>query len=273
MEMTQQLMQIAQEALTTAEALANAKEVSQVDVIRARVELQSGELMLKGARNQLTAAWSQLAAVVAMPDIMPRPLSGDLTPPATRIDFDSTLRQLLAESPEMSAALSEVERARWAVERAYAEPVPNVDVQAVVQSDNGTGGSNANLQVTLPIPWLNRNQGGIQQAHAQLVAAERAVGVTELSLHQRLASVYQQYETARNQVEDYLKNDGILANTKASLDLVHQGYQNGESGYLELLTAQRTHFQTNLAYVEALGDLFSSVIQMEGMLLSGSLQE
>ena len=69
---------------------------------------------------------------------------------------------------EMAAAAANVERAEWAVQRAYAEAVPNLDVQAVVQSDRATNSSNANLQVTMPIPWLDHNQGGIRQAEAEL---------------------------------------------------------------------------------------------------------
>ena len=39
-----------------------------------------------------------------------------------------------------------------------------------------------------------------------------------------------------------------------------------------LLTAQRTYFQTNLAYLDALRDLRSATTSLEGNLLSDSLQ-
>ncbi|MDA1049361.1 MAG: TolC family protein [Planctomycetota bacterium] len=147
-----------------------------------------------------------------------------------------------------------------------------MDVQAILQSDNGTGSSNGNLQVSMPIPWLNRNQGGIRQAQSELVAAERAVGQLELSLKRRLAGVYQRYASARNQMQAYSKPEGILANSQATLEFVRQGYQAGEIGYLDLLTAQRTYFQNNLAYVEALGELWAAVVEIEGLLLKDSLE-
>ena len=145
-------------------------------------------------------------------------------------------------------------------------------MQAIIQSDNGTGSSNANLQVSMPIPWLNRNQGGIRQAQAELVAAERAIGRLELSLKRRLAGVYQRYASARNQVQDYSKPEGILANSQATLEFVRKGYQAGEIGYLDLLTAQRTYSQTNLAYIEALGELWAAALEIEGLLLKDSLE-
>ncbi len=271
LETTQQLVEIANQGSATVDALFNAKEVGKADVMRARIESQSAALSHMNARNQYTAAWSRLAAVLGNPHIGPSPLVGDLEAVTQRLDAETSLQRLFAESPEMAVLLTEVEKARWVVDRAHAEPVPNVDVQAVIQSDNGTGSSNANLQVSMPIPWLDRNQGGIQQAHAELVAAERAVGRLELSLQQRLAGVYQRYASARNQVQEYSKPEGILPNSKSTLELIRQGYQGGESSYLDLLTAQRTYSQTNLAYVEALGELWAATLEIEGLLLKDSL--
>ena len=92
-------------------------------------------------------------------------------------------------------------------------------------------------------------------------------------LKQRLADAYQRYANARNQVEDYSKPDGILADAKATLDLIREGYQAGELPYLELINAQRTYSQTNLAYIESLGEYWAARIEIEGLLLSGSLQD
>ena len=44
------------------------------------------------------------------------------------------------------------------------------------------------------------------------------------------------------------------------------------SNYLFLPTAQRTYFQTNLIYLDALRELRTAATAIEGNLLSGSLQ-
>lgn len=267
-----ELVTIAQQAIQTAEALLLAMEVSQVDVMRARIELQSAQLAQKKAENLHMAAWSRLTAVLGHESMPRRDLTGNLERTLEAINPDEVISRLLNESPEMMAALTDVERARRAVNRAHAEPIPNIDVQAVVQSDNGTGSSNANLQVSMPIPWLNRNQGGIRQAHAEVVAAERAVDRLEFSFKRRLATVYQRYANARNQIEDYSKEGGILANSKTTLDFVRRAYQAGELNYLDLITAQRTFSQTNLEYIESLGELWAAIVEIDGMLLKGSLE-
>jgi outer membrane protein TolC len=63
-----------------------------------------------------------------------------------------------------------------------------------------------------------------------------------------------------------------LPNAQASLKLTAAGYQQGELGYLSLWTAQRTFFQTSLAYLEALRELRSAAATIEGNLLGDSLR-
>jgi outer membrane protein, heavy metal efflux system len=58
-----------------------------------------------------------------------------------------------------------------------------------------------------------------------------------------------------------------------ALTLVGQGYQQGEVGYLELLTVQRTFFQTNLDFVEAFRDFQVSRTRIDNLLLSNALEE
>ena len=186
---------------------------------------------------------------------------------------DTLVERLLNESPELVVARIDVERARRAVERAAAEPIPDVDLQASLQHDNARNGAMANLQVTFPIPWRNRNQGAIQSARAEVVAAERVVERVELDLRQRLATVYQRYSKAHYEVEGYASDGGILANAAAVLDLVRQGYEAGELTYADLIMAQRTYSQTKLAYINSLGKLWSAVIEIDGLLLKGSLQQ
>ncbi|MCL4202635.1 MAG: TolC family protein [Pirellulaceae bacterium] len=63
----------------------------------------------------------------------------------------------------------------------------------------------------------------------------------------------------------------MLPDAKETLDLVTVGYQQGEFSYVNLLTVQRTYFQSNLAYLDSLLELKSARVQIEGLLLSDSL--
>jgi cobalt-zinc-cadmium efflux system outer membrane protein len=249
-----------------------ALEVSEADVLRATVELQTAQLALQTSQNAYRAAWGRLAAVLGVPDFPCQPLAGDLRDAVPAIECGEAMERLLRESPELAAARAEVDRARWALSRARVEPLPDVNVQGVVQHDNATGSSNGNLQVTFPLPRLNRNQGRIREAQAEVIGAQQGVGRVELSLQRRLATVYQRYANARNQVEAYSRGGGILENARRTLDLIGAAYEAGQLSYIDLLTAQRTNAQTTLAYVEALGELWAAVAELEGLLLRDSLE-
>ena len=155
--------------------------------------------------------------------------------------------------------------ARWAVERAIAGRVPNVNVQAGVQYDYSTQDTFARVQVGVPIPIFDRNQGGIAAAYGELASAQAVLGQRQLLLEQNLAAVLRDYLTARQRVEKYTST--ILPATQQSLDMFRQAYQQGELDYLQLITAQRTYTEKHLAYLFDLEDAWLKWAQIEGLLV------
>ncbi|MGE0761370.1 MAG: TolC family protein [Pirellulaceae bacterium] len=272
-ELAEQLVDVGEQAAAAAKSLFDAKEVSEADPLRARIEADSARIVLGNARNQYQGAWRTLVAAAGAPDMLPVRLPDDLQPELVEGEWETLLAQLLAESPEMAARQARVESAHWAVHRAMVEPIPDLDVQAVIQHDNATQSSNGNLQVSVPVPLWNRNQGRIQEARAQLTAAHLGVDRLALDLQTRFADAYQRYENARQQTERYTAPQGILDNARRTMDLIRTGYQAGEFSVLDLLTAQRTFFQTNLAYLDSLRELWVTSMEIRGMLLRGSLAQ
>ena len=136
-------------------------------------------------------------------------------------------------------------------------------------SDNSIGGKTDGIvQLTMPLPLYNRNQGAIQQSHASVVAAEHTLALLELRLQNQLAPIYERYASATNQVRIY--RESILPAAQESLELVRQGHKAGEFPFLNLLNAQRTYFQTNLQYLDALRELRTAAIEIDGLLLRDS---
>ncbi len=266
-----QLRKIAQDAQQSAKRLYQAQEVSQLDVLRARGELELAEIAERSAQESQRAAWGRLTAVVGLPELAMQPLTDSQLADETPFDPEATFARLLDSSPELAAARADVDRAGWAWRRATVESVADVDVQSVVQHDNATNGANAIVQVTLPLALWNRNQGGIRQARSELAAAEQATRRVELGLRQRWAAVYQAYATAHHRVEEYQAPDGVLATAQQALDLVTRGYKAGELDYLNLLSAQQMYSQAKLAYLEAQRDERAAEIELRGWLLKESL--
>lgn len=271
-DLTADLIQISDNGSKSVDQLFNIKEVGRADVLQSQLEVENTRILAENARNRHDAAWRSLAAVVGDATLPPQPLLGDAESPAEALDFEQSLARLLAQSPEISAAAMEVDRARLALERARVEPVSNVNVQGLVNwQDNGIGGkSDGGVAVGVPVPIFNRNQGAISRAEHELIAASRALSETELDLQNRLAPIFEQYANARNQVERYRKI--ILPAAEEALTLTRTAYSAGETDYTALLTAQRTYTQTRLNYLDAVRILRIAEVQIQGLLLRGSLQ-
>jgi cobalt-zinc-cadmium efflux system outer membrane protein len=271
-ELSKELVELGERGLRTAETLNRPEvgEVSRIDVLQARLELNAARVAADNARNGRLRIWRNLAATTGAPDMQPLRAVGSLDAAVVELSWGVSLDRQLAASPELAAARAAVARASWAVRRARAEPIPNLNVQASVQHDNEGGDDVANLMIMFPLPIHDKNQGAIRAAVAEYREAQAEVARVELSLQARLAAAFERYSNAKAQVDRYTRE--ILPDARASLDLVTRGYGAGESAYLVLLEAQRTLSRTNLAYLSALEQLWSSTTAIEGLLLSDSLQ-
>jgi cobalt-zinc-cadmium efflux system outer membrane protein len=266
----EELVRIGEAGLRAAEVLQRAKEVAKVDVLQARVEANSARLQLDNARNAHLASWRKLAVVVGTPDLPPAPIDESLADAPNELAWEASLSKLLSESPELAKAHTEVERARCAWARESAGRIPNIDIGGGVRYNNASGYSLGMLQIGVPIPLFNRNQGNMYRAQSELAAAQSEVRRVELALQSRLAEAFKTYGNARQQVQRYGRD--ILPDAKETLDLTRKGYQQGEFGYLQLLTAQRSYSQANRGHVEGLRDLWTSTTHIEGLLLTGGLE-
>jgi cobalt-zinc-cadmium efflux system outer membrane protein len=269
-ELADELVSISQLAVEASEQLLAAREIPRIGLLQTEVEASNALILLQRAENEYAAAWRNLTSVVGTPELQPARVTGQIDDATIELDFEDQLARVIAQSPEAAAAAAQVAQARWALDRARAQVVPDVFTQVSVQYNNASGDTVTGIQAGLPIPLWNKNQGGILQARQEVIAAVRNAGRVELDLRQRMTAAFQQYADARVQAETYSAD--ILPRAKETLSLVTTGYRAGEIGYLDLLTAQRTYFQTAMAYVEALRELWRARLLIEGLLLEGSLE-
>lgn len=269
--LTEDLIKIGGEGCRSVDALFKAKEVGQADILQAQLEIENAQVLAENARNRRDSAWRSLAAVIGEPDLPSQPIVGDAVGPAKKFTFEETIIRLLQSSPEVSAAALEVDRARAALERERVEPIPNINVQGLMNwQDNGIGGKpDGGVAVSVPIPLFNRNQGAIARAEHELIAAREALAQLELQLQNRLAPVFEQYSNSRHQVERYDRT--ILPAAQKALSLTQQMYAAGEADYTTLLTSQRTYSQIQMNYLDAIRQLRIAEVEIDGMLLRDSL--
>lgn len=269
-DLTKQVSDIGQRLAKSSQQLFEGQQISQADVLQAEVESGEADILATTAVLQSDEAWRRLTAVVGLSPDEKRLLEGTLDDEIPLYEWNAAYARLISESPELAAAFARVRTARIAIERAHRQNIPDVNVMASASHRNQNDFDVAGVQVGIPIPVLNRNQGNILAADSELIAAQNDVHRIELDLQARLATVFRRYENSRQQVERYQKE--LLPRAQKSLDLVDQGYRAGQTDFLTTLVSQRTFIRVNLAYVDALSELRQAAALLDGQLLSDSLQ-
>lgn len=263
------LERIARQGVEVAEQLLEAQEAPQTDVLQARVELNSVQLLLRNARQGEQAARRQLATTLGIPELPPSPAAGDLEQDVRHIEYEAEWQRLQAMSPVLQVARAQIQRARAQLQREQVQSIPDLQLEGSVQQDLGTDDTIVGVQVGVTLPVHNRNQGNIAVARAELHRVVDEVARLELTLRQQLAASYRSYDVARSQVEAY--HDSILPMAKETLELITASYRAGEADFFRVLTARRTYFESYVGYIAALAELKQAATEIEGLLLTGGL--
>lgn len=263
--LARQLTGIAAESVRVSKLRFEAMDIPRSALLQSQIESESTALLEQQASERYHAAWRRFATVVGINDPAPVVLEDAFAKPLPELHWESARDRVLAESPELAELRYAVDQARFQVQRASAGRVPNVTVQAGAQHDNATGSNIANVQVSMPVPIFDRNQGGVIQACGELTAAQAALRERELSLEQRLATAMRDYAVARKRVLRYAEQ--ILPVARESLDIMNAGYQQGELEYLQLLMMQQTYAEKSLAYLGDLEMAWQKWAEIEGLMV------
>lgn len=114
--------------------------------------------------------------------------------------------------------------------------------------------------VTVPLPFGNRNQGGIARAEAEELVAEANLRLARNRALAEVESAYRAYETAREQVNAY--EAGALRQADESREIALVAYREGATDLITLLDAQRTRSEVRASYYRALFDYYTSIFQL-----------
>ncbi len=199
-----ELSDLNDDAVKTTEQLVNVGQANEPDLLQAKVEARRAKVAFRNAENRYRGSWENLVSLVGAPELRPTHLDDSaFEAPATPLEFDATLANLLRCSPEIQAALAEIRRSQVMVRRERAEPIPNVTLQAVVGRNYEFNITTAGVQASIPLPLWNRNQGTIREAQSDLVRDHAEHERVALSLRNRLADAATRYEDARQSIEDF----------------------------------------------------------------------
>lgn len=264
-ELAEKIVDLARQSVASVEALFAAQEVAKTALLQAQIELQQAQISHENAQTQLQSSRRSLAAAIGDVRLPAGPLTGEIGQGLTDEPWEPLLADIESRSPVLSRAGADVERARWALQLASAQVIPNITGQVGVGVAGGTDDAIASAGISVPLPIRNRNQGNIRSARANIAAASASLEVQRLNLQQRLADSLGSYQVAYERYQRLISN--VVPNAEETFELSRTAFEAGEIDYLQLLTAQRTLFSIRLEVLENAAAARQALADIEGALV------
>jgi cobalt-zinc-cadmium efflux system outer membrane protein len=271
LEVQKHLLRNYEEMARTTRELVNVGQANRPELLQVQVNLQRRKVGVAKADNEYRKSWEMLTTLLGEPGCIRGSLADTLDVDTPAIGFEEALATIYKSSPQLHAARAEVVRDEITVQRERAQPSPNVFVAAVTGFNFETNNQTAGVQIGINPPVLNANQGTVREAMAEVSRARAEVARLELSLRQRLAEVYADYQTALTAVGLYRAE--TLPMARESYELMRVGYLGRRVPWAELVVVERTYSDVVEEYIEALRTLRQSEVEIRGMLLTGGLDE
>lgn len=256
-------------------------EAAIYEALQARVLASQARTALLQARNRYFAEWRKLAATLGLPDMPLTELAGDIDLPVPRFEQDGVLAHVREQHTDVLTEENRILRAKIALRLAEVQPVPDLDFRYMAQKDNTTPpfGVVHSVIVGMQLPVFNHNQGGIHEAKANLARASDGPVRARNELTAQVAAAFQRYDTARALVLIY--RDQQLPDQARAYRNIYQRYDKIDTDALnfnDILVAQQTLAETIRSYLDALGELWDSVVdiasllQRDDLLMNGGAQ-
>ncbi len=267
---------LALDAVITAHQLENVGQADVPDVLQAEVEAEQAQIDYATAQRTYIQMFRILAGLAGRPELPLSSLEGDLENPP-QVDGAQIIDQIVRDSPSVKRAEQEFRRAQAELKSARRESVPDVQIHAGLQQNFepisqvpripvGLQGF-ATAGITLPI--FNRNQGNVAAAAAAVEQAHAEIARVQLSLRQSAQPLLQSYLSAQLEATRY-KNE-MIPRAERAYRLYLAKYHQMAAAYPQVLVSQRTFFQLQIGYVNALESIWKNAIVLQNYTLSAGL--
>lgn len=238
--------------------------IAEVDLIRIRLQMVDFQSQVIQSLQEGETARGDLRQLLRLSPKTTVELTTDLD--FRRIDPDiSKLRTAALDfRPDIKARRFTYSQRESDLKLAKAYRVPDVTIGGGYAVQGAQGPDNPqqwSLNLGLPLPVFNRNQGGIHQAEVAVLTAEADLNKTMNLVENEVEVAYRNLLQSRRLVEAYV--GGVLEDARSTMTIVERAYERGGATILDLLDAARTSRMIQQNYIEALFNYQHNLFQLE----------
>ena len=258
-------MQLAQKVVTSATKRVEAGKAPPIEETKAKVAFSTTGIELEQTRRDLVAARKQLSLLWGNPSPQFKEVLGDLE---SRIEIPTfeVLEQRIHENPIVLHSIKNIEQHKALLEIERLRRIPDITVGAGIRRYTQADETTAIVNVSIPIPLFDLNQGNLQTANQRIGKAIDEQAATDLQLRSELIRAYEDLLAAQNEIK--VLHDEVLPGARSSFDIANKGYELGRFSFLEMLDAQRTLFQNQVLYIRALTNYHRLINEIERLIAS-----
>jgi len=248
----QELLKIAQRRTTISEQLYKAQQeqfkvgkISQLTLNLGQAELTraQGEALIRAA--ELQQAQQQLRTAIG--DLGSTPL--EVAPLPTLPTFENS--PSLAQAPQTRVAQAVVTVAQ--AERALTETTLQPTVTPTVSYRREGLDNVVFAGVSLPLSFINRDEGAIPTAQARLERAQAEARLVDQTLHNQIQAALLTLKTAQQGINTY---QTLVGARETNLSQLQEAFKFGKASLFELLLAQRDTLEVQANLVQRQADAF-----------------
>lgn len=268
--LSRQLLEVTKERL-------KAGDIPELEMNLVKVELARSEGTKIEAARALRQSQSRLWSLMGLPIVDQPAIVGTLESGISITKNLAELKRLAqAKRPDLKALEAEISRGDADIVLAKAETVPNLTVGVVYTHDRGTDKTGTGeekvrdnllgIRLSLPIPLFDRNQAGVQEAHARRNSSESRLVASVGIVEREVETAYAGFQNAAS--EFLLYKSDIIPQLEENLKLTQEAYRLGEVGILSVIQEQKKFFEVSEGYLAALHDRQTALARLESAVAS-----
>lgn len=256
-------VKLAQHATGAADKRLQAGKVPPLEVAKARVAEAQARAELAQAHSETLQARARLAALWAQGPQAAAQVDGDTVALPSQ-PSDAQLNAWTADAPALRLAQLDIARRQALTDGERARRVPDVTFTVGAKRDAELGRTQAVIGFSLPLPLLDRNQGGLLEALRREDQAREALTSATLKLQADVAAAAERLRASREQAR--LLADDALPVAQTAYDTALKGYELGKFAFLDVLDAQRSLFQLRRQQLQAHADAHRTAAELDRLL-------
>ncbi|CEK09654.1 TolC family protein [Legionella hackeliae] len=262
LSINQQLMQVSQKRF-------HAAEVSELDANTAKLEyqriLQEKQSLTSFKINQQAQLNQLLGRSKQTPLLIDRTLPKSMFLPS----LEELQKNALEQRPEMQIAWLSFNRSQAAQQLARAERWADWTIGLGVQQDKiAVEGAPLqrpdrafNVNITIPLPLVNRNQGRIMETNLQGTQNLMKIKALSLTIKNEVASNYGQVMALQTALRQSQSGETFKLINR-NVTLAREAYRNGQISLLEVLQIQRQQNELQTTRLNILEKYLQAVVKL-----------